>query len=132
MPLYEYVCRRCFHPFEELSSHTDVASCPKCAATDAESVPLSRVAVGKGRTETAASACGRGCPFSHSRSALRADVYGAGLVPAFSSASRSVRSTSSACVAPTLRTISPSARRASLAVMRPFSNSTQMMHTNKV
>jgi hypothetical protein len=31
-----------------------------------------------------------------------------------------------------LATISPSARRASLAVMRPFSNSTQMMHTRKV
>jgi len=59
VPLYEYVCKRCFHPFEEFSSHTDVASCPKCAATDAERVPLSRVAVGKGRTETAASACGR-------------------------------------------------------------------------
>jgi putative FmdB family regulatory protein len=42
VPLYEYVCKRCFHPFEELSSHTDVASCPKCAATDAERVPFAR------------------------------------------------------------------------------------------
>jgi len=59
VPLYEYVCKRCSHPFEELSLQTDVASCPKCAATDTERVPLSRVAVGKGRTESAPSACGR-------------------------------------------------------------------------
>ena len=37
-----------------------------------------------------------------------------------SSASRRVRSTSAACLAPTFGTISPSARRASRMVMRPF------------
>lgn len=42
------------------------------------------------------------------------------------------RSTSSPCFTPIFCTISPRARCASLAVMRPFSNSKQMMHTEKV
>jgi putative FmdB family regulatory protein len=60
MPLYEYVCKNCSHPFEELSSPSQGAvSCPKCEATHTERVPLSRVAIGKSAAEPAPSACGR-------------------------------------------------------------------------
>jgi putative FmdB family regulatory protein len=62
VPLYEYVCKRCSHPFEELTSSDAVAApCPKCAATDTERVPLSRVAVGKASSHASvdASPCGR-------------------------------------------------------------------------
>ena len=57
MPLYEYVCKRCSHPFEELSSANDVAPCPKCSATETERVPFSRVAIGKASAEAAPSPC---------------------------------------------------------------------------
>jgi putative FmdB family regulatory protein len=62
MPLYEYVCRRCLHPFEELVSGNASAPCPKCASAETERVLVSRVAVGKSSGENAAAsagACGR-------------------------------------------------------------------------
>ena len=63
MPLYEYVCKRCAHPFEELVSGDATPACPACAAPDAERVPFSRVAVAvavSGRSADAAPApCGR-------------------------------------------------------------------------
>jgi putative FmdB family regulatory protein len=59
VPLYEYVCKRCSHPFEELASPGEVAACPKCATTDTERVLFSRVAVGKPGGEPAPSPCGR-------------------------------------------------------------------------
>ena len=30
MPLYEYVCEQCSHPFEALVSGDDQAECPQC------------------------------------------------------------------------------------------------------
>jgi putative FmdB family regulatory protein len=30
MPLYEYVCEKCHHPFEALVSGDDQAECPEC------------------------------------------------------------------------------------------------------
>jgi len=59
MPLYEYVCKRCSNPFEELSSPDETAPCPKCGATETDRVRFSRVAVGKGGADVATSPCGR-------------------------------------------------------------------------
>lgn len=59
MPLYEYVCKRCSHAFEELSSRDEGALCPKCAAQDVERVLFSRVAVKTSAAEPAPSPCGR-------------------------------------------------------------------------
>ncbi len=59
MPLYEYLCKHCSHPFEELSSATEVVACPKCSATETERVLFSRVAVGKASADAAPSGCGR-------------------------------------------------------------------------
>lgn len=36
MPIFEYKCRRCDHPFEALVRHSDVPACPSCASTDLE------------------------------------------------------------------------------------------------
>ena len=33
MPIYEFVCDKCHHEFEELVSGNDVPPCPKCGAT---------------------------------------------------------------------------------------------------
>jgi putative FmdB family regulatory protein len=59
VPLYEYVCKACSHPFEELVSPGATPACPKCAATEAERVLFSRVAVGKGGGDAQPSPCGR-------------------------------------------------------------------------
>jgi putative FmdB family regulatory protein len=62
MPLYEYVCRHCSHPFEELVSGDASPACPKCASAEAERVLVSRVAVGRSSGESApamAGGCGR-------------------------------------------------------------------------
>jgi putative FmdB family regulatory protein len=59
VPLYEYVCKACSHPFEELSSPDQSPACPKCAATATERVLFSRVAVGRPGGDAAPSACGR-------------------------------------------------------------------------
>ena len=61
MPLYEYVCRSCTHPFEELVSGSADPACPRCSAADVARV-LSRTVVGRaGSTEAAAlpAPCGR-------------------------------------------------------------------------
>jgi putative FmdB family regulatory protein len=34
MPLYEYVCEKCQHPFEALVSGDDQAECPQCHGRD--------------------------------------------------------------------------------------------------
>lgn len=36
MPIYEYRCRACSHPFEALVRVGDTPVCPSCAATDLE------------------------------------------------------------------------------------------------
>ena len=36
MPLYEYRCRACSHPFEILVGRDSVPACPKCGADDLE------------------------------------------------------------------------------------------------
>jgi len=36
MPVYEYVCRRCAHPFEELVLGDEKPACPKCASRELE------------------------------------------------------------------------------------------------
>ena len=58
MPVYEYVCRRCTHPFEELVFAGDAPPiCPACQAPDAERV-LSVVAVGRAEGREPARAMG--------------------------------------------------------------------------
>lgn len=45
MPLYEYVCRKCSHPFEELVFGRHEPRCPSCDARAVErvlSVPAAR------------------------------------------------------------------------------------------
>jgi putative FmdB family regulatory protein len=36
MPVYEYVCRSCSHPFEELVFGDEQPVCPKCASAKLE------------------------------------------------------------------------------------------------
>jgi putative FmdB family regulatory protein len=48
VPIYEYVCRRCAHQFEELVLGQAAPSCPGCRATDVERI-LSVVSVGRAR-----------------------------------------------------------------------------------
>ncbi len=57
MPLYEYVCRKCSHPFEELVFGDAKPVCPSCKSKDLERV-LSVVAVGKSEPEMPPSPCG--------------------------------------------------------------------------
>jgi putative FmdB family regulatory protein len=57
VPLYEYVCRKCSHQFEELVFGDAKPSCPSCQSSDLERL-LSVVAVGKGRPEIPPSPCG--------------------------------------------------------------------------
>ena len=48
MPLYEYVCQKCSHPFEELVSSTSARPpCPACTSQRVERV-LSVVSIGRG------------------------------------------------------------------------------------
>lgn len=75
MPVYEYVCRKCSHPFEELVFGAEQPPCPACSATDVERV-LSVVSIGRAEGGAEASApvagpcggaCGSGsggCPFA--------------------------------------------------------------------
>jgi putative FmdB family regulatory protein len=36
MPIYEYICQKCHHPFEALLYGKEKAECPKCHATKLE------------------------------------------------------------------------------------------------
>jgi len=36
MPVYEYVCRNCRHPFEELVLASERPVCPQCESADLE------------------------------------------------------------------------------------------------
>ncbi len=36
MPIYEYVCRACEHPFEALVRGNQQPVCPECASTELE------------------------------------------------------------------------------------------------
>jgi putative FmdB family regulatory protein len=36
MPVYEFVCKRCAHAFEELVMGSEGVVCPKCSGSDAE------------------------------------------------------------------------------------------------
>lgn len=59
MPLYEYVCRKCSHPFEELVYGDEKAACPKCKTEEVEKV-MSVFAVGHGGHDAAPMGCGTG------------------------------------------------------------------------
>lgn len=54
MPVYEYVCKSCSRPFEELVFGAEVPVCPTCGAREVEK-QLSVFAVGK-------SSSGASCP----------------------------------------------------------------------
>ncbi len=64
MPLYEFVCRECDHPFEKLVSPSkdEPVSCPACRGSDVERV-LSVVSVGRssGAPQPSPLTC-EGCP----------------------------------------------------------------------
>jgi putative FmdB family regulatory protein len=68
MPLYEYVCKKCSHPFEELVFGDTVPRCPKCDTTSVEKV-LSAHNVGRSSGPLpqlgGSGPCG-GCPSSGS------------------------------------------------------------------
>jgi putative FmdB family regulatory protein len=36
MPIYEYTCLKCRHPFEQLVRKGDVPACPKCSSENLE------------------------------------------------------------------------------------------------
>ncbi len=69
MPMYEYVCEECQHPFETLVfDKNDVVECPKCQATKVQkqlSVPAGVVAEGTQALPTACRSegppCGQRC-----------------------------------------------------------------------
>lgn len=61
MPLYEYVCGKCSHQFEELVFGDASVACPRCGATRVARI-LSIVSVGRSGGKDAApavGACGR-------------------------------------------------------------------------
>ena len=58
MPIYEYVCRKCDHAFEDLVFGDAKPACPACKAEEAARV-LSVTNVGRSAPEPAASPCGR-------------------------------------------------------------------------
>jgi putative FmdB family regulatory protein len=61
VPLYEYVCRRCAHEFEELVFGGDEAPrCPRCQAGEVERV-MSVVAVGRSESARPAAAAPAPC-----------------------------------------------------------------------
>ncbi len=62
MPIYEYVCKRCAHAFDELVYDAKDPPCPKCAAEGATRV-LSAFAVGSasGGSPAPGPGCGS-CP----------------------------------------------------------------------
>jgi len=61
MPLFEYVCKRCGHQFEELVLGTTQPNCPSCHGRKLEKL-MSTFAVntngGNAMTREAATACG--------------------------------------------------------------------------
>jgi putative FmdB family regulatory protein len=59
MPLYEYVCRKCDHGFEELVFGDARPACPKCSSADAERVLSVTAAVRSGGDDFAPAGCGR-------------------------------------------------------------------------
>lgn len=63
MPIYEYVCQKCQHPFEAfLRSSTDQASCPKCEETrELKRVPSVFTAAAGGQSAPFAPPSGGGC-----------------------------------------------------------------------
>jgi putative FmdB family regulatory protein len=61
MPLYEYVCEQCRHPFEALVRSGEVPACPACGATRlAKQLSVFAVSGGDGAMETAMPAGGCG------------------------------------------------------------------------
>ena len=57
MPVYEYVCKGCDHPFEELVLGGETPSCPKCGGSDLEK-SFSVFAAGKREEAPAPGSCG--------------------------------------------------------------------------
>jgi putative FmdB family regulatory protein len=60
MPIFEYVCQECDHPFEALVYGVQKATCPKCQSQKlAPQVSLFAVAAkGSARPSSAPAACG--------------------------------------------------------------------------
>jgi putative FmdB family regulatory protein len=61
MPMYEYVCEECQHPFEALVfDKNEVVECPKCHSTKLNkqfSVPAGVVTEGSSGSQSLPSAC---------------------------------------------------------------------------
>jgi putative FmdB family regulatory protein len=57
VPLYEYVCRKCSHQFEELVFGDAKPSCPSCQSKDLEKL-MSVTTVGKSQPDLPPSPCG--------------------------------------------------------------------------
>jgi len=54
VPLYEFVCRKCSHEFEELvSSRSPVPPCPRCQASTVDRI-MSVTSVGRGNRDAVA------------------------------------------------------------------------------
>jgi putative FmdB family regulatory protein len=60
VPVYEYVCRKCSHPFEELVFGGEEPPCPACRSTEVERV-LSVVSIGRGEGSASAAPMPEGC-----------------------------------------------------------------------
>ncbi len=60
MPIYEYLCPDCGHPFEELVSGTETPRCPACAGERVQK-QFSTFGVGDGKPEPGPSGC-EACP----------------------------------------------------------------------
>ncbi len=73
MPLYEYVCKACEHPFEELVFGSETPNCPSCGSGRLER-QISTFGVSEGGPDPAPPPGGpcAGCP---------ADAGGAGSCP---------------------------------------------------
>ncbi len=57
MPVYEYVCKRCEHPFEELVLGGETPACPKCGSVMLEKT-FSVFAAGKAQEAPPPGSCG--------------------------------------------------------------------------
>lgn len=62
MPIFEYTCQSCQHPFEAIVSRSEQPACPKCES-DAVEKRLSVFAVGGAESAPAEMPSGcQGCP----------------------------------------------------------------------
>jgi len=60
MPIYEYICKECNHPFEALVYGKEKAECPKCHGKKLEA-KLSVFAVSAGSSKSASASASGAC-----------------------------------------------------------------------